>query len=71
LNYENLEYSRAVTGATKDAGNPQIYTAGASYDFGVVKVSALYDQITQYGHGWQAGLSAPVSDKLTVKAAYL
>jgi predicted porin len=70
LNYENLEYSKAVSGATKNAGYPQIYTAGASYDFGVVKVSALYDQITQYGYGWQAGLAAPVSDQLTLKAAY-
>jgi len=70
LNYENLEYSKAVAGATKNAGYPQIYTAGASYDFGVVKISGLYDLITQYGSGWQVGASAPVSEKMTLKAAY-
>jgi len=71
LNYENLEFSKAVAGAgTKNAGYPEIYTAGASYDFGVLKVSALYDLITQYGRGWQAGVSAPAGEKLTLKAAY-
>lgn len=70
LNYENLEVSKAVLGATKNAGYPQIYTAGASYDFGVVKISGLYDLITQFGRGWQAGVSAPVDEKLTLKAVY-
>jgi len=77
LNYENLEYSNAIaqTAVTPNVnkpggGNPKIYTAGASYDFGVLKVSALYDLITQYGRGWQAGVSAPAGEKLTLKAAY-
>jgi len=70
LNYENLEFSKDVKLATKNAGYPQIYTAGASYDFGVLKVSALYDLITQYGRGWQAGVSAPIDGKLTLKAVY-
>jgi len=66
LNYENLEHTSSAT----KTGFPQIYTAGASYDLGVVKVSALYDLITKYGRGWQAGVSAPVDEKLTLKAVY-
>jgi len=66
LNYENLEHE-----ATADkTGNPAIYTAGASYDFGMVKVYGLYDLITKYGQGWQVGVSSPVTNQLTLKAGY-
>jgi len=66
LNYENLQHDKG----TLKEGNPNIYTAGASYDFGMVKVYGLYDLITKYGQGWQAGVSAPVTNQLTLKAGY-
>jgi len=66
LNYENLEH----ISTDAKTGFPQIYTAGASYDLGMVKVYGLYDLITKYGQGWQVGVSSPVTDQLTLKAGY-
>lgn len=72
LNYENLEFKEAGSALArgKAQGNPEIFTAGASYDFGVAKVHGLYDNIVEYGNGWQAGVSAPVGEATTLKAGY-
>lgn len=56
-----------------------VTTLGASYDFGVVKVSALYDilkgqnqagQDTDDIRTWLVGLKAPVTSNLVLKAVY-
>ena len=55
-------------------------TFGASYDFGVVKVSALYDKLEsgdnntlypgQEQSDWMVGLSAPVGNSIDLRAMY-
>ena len=69
-----LDYEQVVP--TNDIGKTWVATAAASYDFGVVKVSALYDILkTNEGggsyaanqHAWFVGLKAPVG-KFTLKA---
>ena len=61
---------------TNKEGKTQVFTAAGSYDFNVVKVSALYDQIkSNIGtagvvlnqQAWFVGLKAPVG-KFTLKA---
>ncbi len=55
----NLAYSRT----TYAAGNITTTNAGASYDFGVAKISGLYDQDKNgatTGKGFMVGLNAPV-----------
>jgi len=71
-----LDYEQVIP--TNNPGKTWVSTAAASYDFGVVKVSALYDIIkgsegsgtgayTVNQHAWLVGLKAPVG-KFTLKA---
>jgi len=65
-----LDYEEVVTGL---ASKTWVATAAGSYDFGVVKVSALLDQIKNKDAGlkqqaWLIGAKAPVG-KFTLKAA--
>ncbi|MBI2276749.1 MAG: porin [Dechloromonas sp.] len=69
-----LDYEQIVP--TNQEGKTWVATAAASYDLGVVKVSALYDILksdeggagyTANQHAWFVGLKAPVG-KFTLKA---
>lgn len=78
LDYENLQIKKIGAG-----GNDlefDLYVAGASYDFGVVKLSAYYEKTqgddavsktVSDGDGWLIGLSAPVTSNITLKASYV
>ena len=52
-----------------------IYVAGASYDFGVAKLSGYWEKLRGQGLGdpksWFIGASAPVSEKMTLLASYV
>jgi len=50
-------------------GHIDVWTAGASYDFGVAKVMALYTYLEGYQHGYQVGARAPLG-AATVKLGY-
>jgi len=67
LNHEKL----TLIGNGEGTNDLRVYTAGASYDFGVAKVYGLYDGLTNAGTGWQVGVSAPVSEKTTAKMGYV
>jgi len=62
--YENL----TLDGASTD--HRDVWTGAGSYDFGVVKVMALYHNIEGNNRGWQAGLSAPLTGQTAVKLGY-
>jgi predicted porin len=66
VNYEKLWLYNNYIGRD----NTHVITFGSSYDFGVAKVFAAYDQLTNATNGWQIGASAPVSEALTLKAGY-
>jgi predicted porin len=78
LDYENLQIKkRGVGGSDLEF---DLYVAGASYDFGVVKLSAYYEKtqgddaqskLVSDGDGWLIGLSAPVTSAITLKASYV
>lgn len=68
VNYEKLWLYSANVGGGGD--NTHVITLGTSYDFGVAKVFAAWDQLTNATNGWQIGASAPVSEALTLKAGY-
>lgn len=86
LDYENLKISNfnTVTGGDLEY---DLWVAGGSYDFGVVKLSAYYENtkgsnsasrgdapgaaITSDGDGWLIGLTAPVTANLSVKASFV
>jgi predicted porin len=78
LDYENLQIKRVPPGG----GDLEfdLWVAGASYDFGVVKLSAYYEstegddtasKAVSNGDGWLIGLSAPVTSNITLKASYV
>jgi predicted porin len=78
LDYENLQIKRVAPGG----GDLEfdLWVAGASYDFGVVKLSAYYEstegddtasKAVSNGDGWLIGLSAPVTSNITLKASYV
>jgi predicted porin len=62
--YENL-HLYGSDNAARD-----VWTGGASYDFGVAKVMGDYNFIEGVVHGWQAGVLAPVSSQVTAKLSY-
>jgi len=66
LNHEKL----SIVGGGQGGNDLRVYTVGGSYDFGMVKLYALYDGLTNAGTGYQAGISAPVSEQTTVKLGY-
>lgn len=86
LDYENLKIKRAntVTGGDLEY---DLYVAGASYDFGVVKLLGYYEKtegsnrasrgdvaggaVTSDGDGWLIGLEAPVTANIKLKASYV
>jgi predicted porin len=70
VNYERLKISNPASGGGLESGSAQVITVGGSYDFGVVKAYALYDQLTNLLNGWNMGLAAPVSEQMTVKVGY-
>lgn len=78
LDYENLQIKRVAPGG----GDLEfdLWVAGASYDFGVVKLSAYYEntegddtasKAVSNGDGWLIGLTAPVTSNITLKASYV
>ncbi|MBL8468130.1 porin [Methyloversatilis discipulorum] len=78
LDYENLQIKRVAPGG----GDLEfdLWVAGASYDFGVAKLSAYYEstegddtasKAVSNGDGWLIGLSAPVTSNITLKASYV
>ena len=78
LDYENLQIKRAGAGG-RDL-EFDLYVAGASYDFGVAKLSAYYEKTqgddnaskaVSDGDGWLIGVSAPVTSNITLKASYV
>lgn len=79
LYYENLQVKKAAVAAGGDL-EFDVYGAGASYDFGVAKLSAYYEKTQgdnalsktfSDGDGWLIGLSAPVTSNITLKASYV
>lgn len=79
LDYENLQVKKAAVAAGGDL-EFDLYVAGASYDFGVAKLSAYYEKTQgdnalsktfSDGDGWLIGLSAPVTSNITLKASYV
>lgn len=84
LGYDNgpisakLDYEQITTRGFNDDNRLWVATAGASYNFGVAKVSALYDIVKSDPNGllgdyearnWLVGVRAPIG-KFTVKANY-
>ena len=72
LDYENLKIY-GVSGDSKF----DLYVAGASYDFGVAKLSGYYEHTKGKdnaqgikGDGWMLGVSAPIGP-VTLKASYV
>jgi len=51
-------------------GQQAVWTGGASYDAGVVKVMGLYQYIELATHGWQVGAAAPMG-ATTLKIGYV
>jgi predicted porin len=77
LDYENLQIKRVAGVGDLEF---DLWVAGASYDFGVVKLSAYYEstegddaasKTVSNGDGWLIGLSAPVTSNITLKASYV
>ncbi|MFW2455863.1 porin [Methyloversatilis discipulorum] len=78
LDYENLKIKNsAASGSDLEF---DLWVFGASYDFGVVKLSAYYEstegddsasKLASNGDGWLIGLSAPVTSNITLKASYV
>lgn len=76
--YENLKIkSFSTTGGDLEF---DLWVFGASYDFGVVKLSGYYEntegdntesKAISNGDGWLIGLSAPVTSNITLKASYV
>jgi len=78
LDYENLQIKRVGAGGSDLEFD--LWVAGASYDFGVAKLSAYYEstegddtasKAVSNGDGWLIGLSAPVTSNITLKASYV
>lgn len=78
LDYENLQIKKTGVGGSDFEFD--LWVAGASYDFGVVKLSAYYEstegddtasKAVSNGDGWLIGLSAPVTSNITLKASYV
>lgn len=78
LDYENLQIKRSAVGG----GDLEfdLWVAGASYDFGVVKLSAYYEstegddtasKAVSNGDGWLIGLTAPVTSNIKLMASYV
>jgi len=63
--YENLTLDGSGT------GHRDVVTGAGSYDFGVVKVSGLYQYVEGLDRGWLLGASAPVGSATTLKANYV
>jgi predicted porin len=79
LDYENLQVKRSVANAGGDL-EFDLWVVGASYDFGVAKLSAYYENVEgdntaskaiSESDGWLIGLSAPVTSNITLKASYV
>lgn len=78
LDYENLQIKRVGAGGSDLEFD--LWVAGASYDFGMAKLSAYYEstegddtasKLVSNGDGWLIGLSAPVTSNITLKASYV
>lgn len=77
LDYENLQIKRVAGVGDLEF---DLWVAGASYDFGVVKLSAYYEstegddaasKTISNGDGWLIGLTAPVTSNIKVMASYV
>jgi predicted porin len=78
LNYEHLTVHNDPANTKLNA-----YTAGVSYDFGVAKVSALYDHVKTDGdtpcasgivcdeNSWLIGGSVPITESAKIRASYM
>ena len=75
-----LDYEQIKTQGAGDHNTLIVNTAAVSYDFGVVKVSGLYDVVRSNKnnavlgkwktHNWLVGAKAPIGSNVVLKAAY-
>ncbi len=71
LAYENAILKAGGAQLSKTgSGHVDVWTAAASYDFGVAKLSALYTNLESYQRGWLVGARAPISEAATFKISY-
>ncbi|MCQ9378526.1 porin [Methyloversatilis sp. XJ19-49] len=79
LDYENLQVKRSVANGGSDL-EFDLWVVGASYDFGVAKLSAYYENVEgddtaskaiSESDGWLVGLTVPVSANFLLKASYV
>lgn len=79
LDYENLQIKRSPLNAGRDL-EFDLWVAGASYDFGVAKLSAYYENVegddnaskaVSESDGWLVGLTVPVTPNFLMKASYV
>lgn len=77
LDYENLKIKRANAGRDLEF---DLWVAGASYDFGVAKLSAYYEntkgddtasEAISDADGWLVGLTVPVTTNFAIKTSYV
>jgi len=69
--YENLTLDNGSAALQTLTGHSNVWTGGASYDFGVAKVMGLYSYVEQLDRGWQVGATAPISAGTTAKLSYV
>lgn len=79
LDYENLQVKRSVANGGSDL-EFDLWVMGASYDFGVAKLSAYYEKtegddtaskLVSDGDGWLVGLTVPVTSNFLLKTSYV
>ncbi|MBP6095271.1 MAG: porin [Methyloversatilis sp.] len=79
LDYENLQVKRSVANGGSDL-EFDLWVVGASYDFGVAKLSAYYENVEgddtaskaiSESDGWLVGLTVPVTPNFLLKASYV
>jgi predicted porin len=77
LDYENLKIKRANAGSDLEF---DLWVMGASYDFGVAKLSGYYEktkgdntasEAISDGDGWLIGLTIPVTTNFAIKTSYV
>ena len=79
LDYENLQVKRSIAAGGSDL-EFDIWVVGGSYDFGVAKLSAYYENVegddrasknVSESDGWLIGLTVPVTTNFVLKTSYV
>ena len=79
LDYENLQVKRSALNGGSDL-EFDLWVVGGSYDFGVAKLSAYYEntegddtvsKALSEGDGWLVGLTIPVTPNFLLKTSYV